>query len=154
MLRNTGDGLELRVSRHVTTSNSMPLALALCRASKSRAARSTSRAVGAYLHQQSMPWASVRAFSGALSSRRVTVRTVRCRARSVTKGAALLGGWRQLTLRGMRACSCECALERLPIRTVRHTVASHDMQHIDLCEADSMLADNVALELLLQQHEA
>ena len=154
VLRNTGDGLELRVSRHVTTSNSMPLALALCRASKSRAARSTSRAVGAYLHQQSMPWASVRAFSGALSSRRVTVRTVRCRARSVTKGAALLGGWRQLTLRGMHACSCECALERLSIRTVRHTVASHDMQHIDLCEADSMPADNVALELLLQRHEA
>jgi len=28
--------------------------------------------------------------------------------------------------------------------TVRHTVASHDMQHIDLCEADSMLADSVA----------
>ncbi len=27
-------------------------------------------------------------------------------------------------------------------------------QHIDLCEADSMLADNVALELLLPQHEA
>ena len=154
VLRNTGDGLELRVSRHVTTSNSMPLALALCRASKSRAERSTSRAVGAYLHQQSMPWASVRAFSSTLSSRRVPVRTVRCRARSVTKGAALLGGWRQLTLLGMHACSCECALERLPIRTVRHTVASHDMQHIDLCEADSMLADNVALELLLQQHEA
>ena len=105
----------------------MPLALALCRASKSRAARSTSRAVGAYLHQQSMPWASVRAFSGASSSRRVPVRAVRCRARSVTKGAALLGGWRQLTLRGMHACSCECALERLPIRTVRHTVASHDL---------------------------
>ena len=104
VLRNTGDGLELRVSRHVTTSNSMPLALALCRASKSRAARSTSRAVGAYLHQQSMPWASVRAFSGASSSRRVPVRAVRCRARSVTKGAALLGGWRQLTLRGMHAC--------------------------------------------------
>jgi hypothetical protein len=58
VLRNTGDGLELRVSRHVTTSNSMPLALALCRASKSRAERSTSRAVGAYLHQQSMPWVS------------------------------------------------------------------------------------------------
>jgi len=154
VLRNTGDGLELRVSRHVTTSNSMPLALALCRASKSRAARSTSRAVGAYLHQQSMPWASVRAFSSTLSSRRVPVRTVRCRARSVTKGAALLGGWRQLTLLGMHACSCKCALERLPIRTVRHTVASHDMQHIDLCEADSMLADNVALELLLPQHEA
>ena len=152
VLRNTGDGLELRVSRHVTTSNSMPLALALCRASKSRAARSTSRAVGAYLHQQSMPWASVRAFSSTLSSRRVPVRAVRCRARSVTKGAALLGGWRQLTLRGMHACSC--ALERLPIRTVRHTVASHDMQHIDLSEADSMLADNVALELLLPQHEA
>ena len=104
VLRNTGDGLELRVSRHVTTSNSMPLALALCRASKSRAARSTSRAVGAYLHQQSMPWASVRAFSGASSSRRVPVRAVRCRARSATKGAALLGGWRQLTLRGMHAC--------------------------------------------------
>ena len=68
------------------------------------------------------------------------------------KGAALLGGWRQLTLRGMHACSC--ALGRLPIRTVRRTVASHDMQHNDLCEADSMLADNVALELLLQQHEA
>ena len=82
------------------------------------------------------------------------MRTVRCRARSVTKGAALLGGWRQLTLLGMHARSCKCALERLPIRTVRHTVASHDMQHIDLCEADSMLADNVALELLLQQHEA
>jgi predicted YcjX-like family ATPase len=32
--------------------------LALCRASKSRAERSTSRAVGAYLHQQSMPWVS------------------------------------------------------------------------------------------------
>ena len=152
VLRNTGDGLELRVSRHVTTSNSMPLALALCRASKSRAARSTSRAVGAYLHQQSMPWAPVRAFSGALSSRRVPVRTVRCRARSATKGAALLGGWRQLTSRGTHACSC--ALERLPIRTVRHTVASHDMQHIDLCEADSMLADSVALELLLPQHDA
>ena len=150
MLRNTGDGLELRVSRHVTTSNSMPLALALCRASKSRAARSTSRAVGAYLHQQSMPWASVR----ASSSRRVPVRAVRCRARSVTKGAALLGGWRQLTLRGMHACSSECALERIPIRTVRHTGASQDMQHIDLCEADSLLADNVALELLLPQHEA
>ncbi len=44
--------------------------------------------------------------------------------------------------------------ESLPIRTVRLTVASHDMQHIDLCEADSMLADNVALELLLPQHEA
>jgi len=28
------------------------------------------------------------------------------------------------------------------------------MQHIDLCEADGMLADNVALELLLPQHEA
>jgi hypothetical protein len=27
-------------------------------------------------------------------------------------------------------------------------------EHIDLCEADSMLADNVALELLLPQHEA
>ena len=27
-------------------------------------------------------------------------------------------------------------------------------QHIDLCEADSMLADNVALEQLLPQHEA
>ncbi len=127
VFRNTGDGLELRVSRHVTTSNSMPLALALCRASKSRAARSTSRAVGAYLHQQSMPVASVRAFSSTLSSRRVPVRTVRCRARSVTKGAALLGGWRQLTLLAMHACSCKCALERLPIRTVRHTVASHDV---------------------------
>ena len=59
---------------------------------------------------------------------------------------------------GAGACphysACKCALERLPVRTVRHTVASHDMQHIDLCEADSMLADNVALELLLQQHEA
>jgi hypothetical protein len=42
-------------------------------------------------------------------------------------------GWRQLTLLSMHACSCECALERLPIRTVRHTVASHDMQQIDLC---------------------
>ena len=91
VLRNTGVGLELRVSRHVTTSNSMPLALALCRASKSRAARSTSRAVGAYLHQQSMPWASVRAFLGAWPSRRVPVRTVRCRARSVTKGQRYLG---------------------------------------------------------------
>ena len=50
--------------------------------------------------------------------------------------------------------ACSCALERLPIRTVRHTVASHDMQHIDLCEADSMLADDVALKLLLPQHEA
>ena len=68
------------------------------------------------------------------------------------KGAALLGGWRQLTVRGMRACSC--ALELRPIRTVRHTVASHDMQYIDLCEADRALADNVALELLLPQHEA
>ena len=96
----------------------------------------------------------LRAFPGAWPSRRVPVRIVRCRARSVTKGAALLGGWRQLTLLGMHACSCECALERLPIRTVRHTVASHDMQHIDLCEADSMPADNVALELLLQRHEA
>ena len=52
------------------------------------------------------------------------------------------------------ARTCECALERLPIRTVRHSVASHDMQQIDLCEADSMLADNVALELLLPQHDA
>ena len=154
MLRNTGDGLELRVSRHVTTSNSMPLALALCRASKSRAERSTSRAVGAYLHTQLMAWVAARAFSGAWPSRRVPVRAVRCRARSVTKATELLGGWRLLAILSMHACSCECAIERLPVRTVRHTVASHDMQHIDLCEADSMLADNVALELLLQQHEA
>ena len=90
-------------------------------------ARGTRRAVGAYLHTQPMPWVAARAFSGAWPSRRVPVRAVRCRARSVTKGAALLGGWRQLTLRGMHACSCECALERLPIRTVRHTVASHDL---------------------------
>jgi hypothetical protein len=27
------------------------------------------------------------------------------------------------------------------------------MQYIDLCEADSMLADNVALELLLRKHD-
>ena len=26
---------------------------------------------------------------------------------------------------------------RLPARTVRHTVASHDMHHVDLCEADN-----------------
>ena len=79
-------------------------------------------------------------------------RTVPCS--NCDKGAALLGGLRQLTLRGMHASACSCALGRLPIRTVRHTVASHDMQQIDLCEADSMLADNVAPELLLPQHEA
>jgi hypothetical protein len=47
-------------------------------------------------------------------------------------------------------CSAyKCALERLPVRTVRHTVASHDMHHADLCEApDNMLVNNVALELL------
>jgi hypothetical protein len=143
---------------------SMPLALALCGASKSRAARSTSRAVlRAYLRlpvhhwQQSVPWASVRAedhwhwqaVSGALRSRRVPMRNVQCRARSVTTGQRHLGPgpvlgagrrWRhrQLTFKllGMHACSCkaaalcECAFVRLPIRTVRHTVASHDMQHI------------------------
>ena len=69
----------------------------------------------------------------------------------MTKGAALLGGWRQLTLLGMRACSC--ALEMLPIRTVRHTVASHDMQYIDLCEADNIPVNNMALELLLRKHD-
>ncbi len=82
---------------------------------------------------------------------------VRCRARSVTKAAELLGGWRLLAILSMHACSCECqcALERLPVRTVRHTVASHDMQHIALCEPDNMLADNVtvALEQLLPQHD-
>ena len=49
-----------------------------------------------------MPWVSVRAFSGALPSRRVPVRTVRCRARSVTEGQRYLGGWRLSALLGMQ----------------------------------------------------
>ncbi len=80
------------------------------------------------------------------------MRAVRCRARSATKATELLGGWRLLAILSMHACSCECALERLPVRTVRHTVASNDMQHIDLCEPDNMLVNNMALELLLPQH--
>ena len=48
------------------------------------------------------------------------------------------------------ALTCECALERLPIRTVRHTIASHGMQHIDLCDAENMLVNNMAPELLLR----
>jgi len=42
----------------------------------------------------------------------------------------------------------------MPVRTVRHTVASNDMQHIDLCEPDNMPVNNMALELLSPQHEA
>ena len=42
------------------------------------------------------------------------------------------------------------------IRTVRHTVGSYDiMLYIDLCEADNMLVDDLALELWsygCQQH--
>jgi hypothetical protein len=34
------------------------------------------------------------------------------------------------------------------------TVASNDMQHIDLCEPDNMPVNNMALELLSPQHEA
>jgi hypothetical protein len=49
------------------------------------------------------PRESVRAFSGAWPSRRVPVRCRARRLRSVTKGAALLGGWRLLALLGMRA---------------------------------------------------
>jgi hypothetical protein len=51
------------------------------------------------------------------------------------------------------ARTCECAPESQPIRTVRHTVASHDMQYIDLCEADNMPVNNMALELSLRTHE-
>ncbi len=42
------------------------------------------------------------------------------------------------------------ALERLPTRTVRHTVTSHDMQHIELCDTENMLVNNMAPELLLR----
>ena len=51
------------------------------------------------------------------------------------------------------ARTCECAPESQPIRTVRHTVASHDMQYIDLCEADNMLVNTMELELLLRKHD-
>ncbi len=47
----------------------------------------------------------------------------------------------------------KCAIERQPVHKVRHSVASHDMQHIDLCDADNMLVKNMALELLLPQHD-
>jgi len=127
VFRNTGVGTQLRPVSPDTSLFERRLPGRLRTVEEVPTARSTRRAVGAYLHTQPMPWVAARAFSGAWPSRRVPVRAVRCRARSVTKGAALLGGWRQLTLRGMHACSCECALERLPIRTVRHTVASHDL---------------------------
>ena len=51
------------------------------------------------------------------------------------------------------ARTCECAPESQPIRTVRLTVASHDMQYIDLCEADNMLVNTMELELLLRKHD-
>ena len=52
-----------------------------------------------------------------------------------------------------------CVLMRMRTRKAtrshsRHTVASNDMQHIDLCEPDNMPVNNMALELLSPQHEA
>ncbi len=120
VLRNTGDGLELRVSQHVTTSNSMPLALALCRASKSRAARSTSRAVGAYLHQLSMPWASVRAFSGASSSACRTVPCWKCDKRGSATWGATWG------LAPAHVTRHACVLMRMRTRKATH---SHGPSH-------------------------
>ena len=152
VFRNTGVGTQLRPVSPDTSLFERRLPGRPRTVEELPTARGTRRAVGAYLHTQLMAWVAARAFSGAWPSRRVPVRAVRCRARSVTKATELLGGWRLLAILSMHACSCECAFERLPVRTVRHTVASHDMQHIDLCEADSMLADNVALELLLPQH--
>ena len=149
VFRNTGVGTQLRPVSPDTSLFERRLPGRLRTVEEVPTARGTRRAVGAYLHTQPMPWVAARAFSGAWPSRRVPVRAVRCRARSVTKATELLGGWRLLAILSMHACSCECALERLPVRTVRHTVASHDMQHIDLCEPDNMLADNVALEQLL-----
>ncbi len=49
--------------------------------------------------------------------------------------------------------TCECAPESQPIRTVLLTVASHDMQYIDFCEADNMPVNNMALDLLLRKHD-
>ena len=153
VFRNTGVGTQLQPVSPDTSLFERRLPGRLRTVEQVPTARSTRRAVGAYLHTQPMPWVAARAFSGAWPSRRVPVRAVRCRARSVTKAAELLGGWRLLAILSMHACSCECALERLPVRTVRHTVASNDMQHIDLCEPDNMLVNNMALELLLPQHD-
>ena len=153
VFRNTGVGTQLQPVSPDTSLFERRLPGRLRTVEEVPTARGTRRAVGAYLHTQPMPWVAARAFSGAWPSRRVPVRAVRCRARSVTKATELLGGWRLLAILSMHACSCECALERLPVRTVRHTVASHDMQHIDLCEPDNMLVNNVALELLLPQHD-
>jgi hypothetical protein len=96
-----------------------------------------------------MPWGSVRAFSGAWLSPLVQVRAIRCRARRVTKAAALLGGWRLLALLAMRL-HANALSKGYPTRTVRHTVASHGMQHIDLCDAENMFVNNMAPELLLR----
>ena len=137
VFRNTGVGTQLRPVSPDTSLFERRLPGRPRTVEELPTARGTRRAVGAYLHTQLMAWVAARAFSGAWPSRRVPVRAVRCRARSVTKATELLGGWRLLAILSMHACSCECALERLPVRTVRHTVASHDMQHIDLCEADN-----------------
>ena len=95
-----------------------------------------------------MPWESVRAFSGAWPSRLVPcVPSVPC-SKGDKRGSAT---WGLAPARITRhALTCECALERLSIRTVRHTIASHGMQHIDLCDAENMLVNNMAPELLLR----
>ena len=98
-----------------------------------------------------MPWGAVRAGSGAWPCRCATgpraCHTVPC-SKGDKRGSAT---WGLAPARITRhALTCECALERLSTRTVRHTVASHDMQHIDLCDAENMLVNNMAPELLLR----
>jgi hypothetical protein len=68
----------------------------------------------------------------------------------VTKGTAVLGGWRLLALLGMRA-HANAHPKANPF--ARSVTPSPDMQYIDLCEADNMPVNNMALELLLQKHD-
>ena len=132
VFRNTGVGTQLRPVSPDTSLFERRLPGRLRTVEQVPTARGTRRAVGAYLHTQPMPWVAARAFSGAWPSRRVPVRAVRCRARSVTEGQRYLGAGACL-----HYSAYKCALERLPVRTVRPTVALHDMQHVDLCEADN-----------------
>ena len=105
VFRNTGVGTQLQSVSPDTSLFERRLPGRLRTVEEVPTARGTRRAVGAYLHTQPMPWVAARAFSGAWPSRRVPVRAVRCRARSVTKAAELLGGWRLpvLAILSMRA---------------------------------------------------